>query len=146
MKKGLGATIILFSLVEMLAILLYDLTFYLPFIIPFMIIYYIIFSSIGFIALGFHLNKKYKNTVTYWKFVLIGSVISILSNILFYLGISIYLFLSYPEDTVSDYNIIAIHSTYSIIECLIIGLFLKKLTHKKIFNNNDSLDSDILDE
>ena len=122
----------------------------------FIIIATLIFGTC-FIGLGFHLNKKQQNNVKYWKFLVVGILVSFISCTLFYFG-AVYkeLFNQYgffvswdnfERDISKHFYVVPLYSAFLIIVCSIVAIFHKKYkTKKKFFNNdsNDSLDSNIV--
>lgn len=153
MRKGIVATIVIYSLVQLGSFLLTDFIQKLQFLnfnineevwdlSPLLLYPY---QVIGFILLGFHLNNKYKNTVTYLLFLFTGIIVSVLSSTTYY-SIDTFLNVNYKSYltpfTYTDTMTRIIGTTiFMIITCSIIAIFHKKL---KRTPNNDSLDSDIV--
>lgn len=107
-----------------------------PIYLPFVIIILICSPAIGFILLGYYLNKKsVNNEVTYGQFMKIGIIITVLSSILFLFGTA---FNEYKGDSFTwdsyfmDIKERGLYTIVSLIfvmgvECLIIASFRKKL-------------------
>ena len=94
-----------------------------------------------FLLLIFHLNKSYKELLTFWKITLISSTISLISSHIYYFGFHLYAYYEvYKSNIRWDYYFNSISSTYYvilsysvvlIIECLIILILYKRLFSQK---------------
>lgn len=161
MRKGIIKTILIFTLVQLIGFILsfFILILLLNFLFKsseqnirsLIVGLILILSSLsGLILLGFHLNKKYKNSASYGGYFFVGSCVSIISNGILVLAlfiISNILITKHPLNSVDSFYAFLGFCLFNIFECLLIGIFYKKFKIKrKFFNidNNDSLDSDIV--
>jgi len=161
MRKGIIKIILIYSLVMSFALIIssiieeilfdYDSSMQFRFLIAFFVP-----TLLGFILLGVGVNKKYESGINYWKFVIIGSVISIVSSFFytFYLlFFGVYLILSNEEpwELWLNYYLEICYKVFPpimgvmIFQSVIVGLFYRKLK-KQQFSFSDSLDSDILND
>ncbi|NQX97347.1 MAG: hypothetical protein HRT73_05630 [Flavobacteriales bacterium] len=83
MRKGIVATIVIYSLVQILGAIIVFTSLYIILPIDNIIVFgmYALSYIIGFILLAIHVNKKYTNEVKYWKFITVGVIISIILSI-----------------------------------------------------------------
>jgi hypothetical protein len=88
MRKGIVATIVIYSLVQILgAVVVFTIVNHIIPPVVFMGRDIVIFGMytlsyiLGFILLARHINKKYTDNVRYWKYILIGVMISIILSI-----------------------------------------------------------------
>ena len=111
-------------------------------------IFYLISNFIGFILMGFGLKKKYSNSVKYWKFIIVGALISILTTLIL-VGTIVTITNLTDTDTFdleeSFYMFIGMFFMMY-IPCLLVGLFHSKLKGKKQFNNSEALDASLLND
>jgi hypothetical protein len=139
MKKQIITTLLIYSLVQIIAFLLTD------FIQKFEILHFNIggtiwdlstlllypFQVIGFILLGFHLNKEYGEILNYWKFLIVGVVISLIASTLYFGCKYILNEMTRKYLMGNGLDEFYILSSYAlvimIIECVIVALFYKKL-------------------
>jgi len=161
MKKGIVAIILIHSLIQIIGLFLFHLNEMFN-AIESIIGYYhhylslsliFVLMLIGFILLGFNLNKMYKTQLTYRKFLFIGTAVAIISNYVFYVSINLYYDLTEPYTAFSWIDLLSgiyerknvpFHfSIYGIISCSIAAIFRKRYKLKPR-TNNESLDSDIL--
>lgn len=168
MQKGIVETILIYTLVLILCfsmthIIELSMHSLLLFFFPerHLLVVFVFFTSIGFVLLGFHLRSKYNKELNYWRFFILGVIISISANIIFYLGYMIYFELisyrsfswenifknMFPIDSeVIDFTII------SIIVCSVVALFHDYYKTKSgIFSTKKSdpespLDTDLLND
>lgn len=159
MRKGIIKIVLIYSLVMSVALIISSiieliLSSYFGVNGSFMIIMFVP-TLLGFILLGFRVNKKYESTFDYWKFLIIGIVSSIISSLihnLYFMVFRIY----FPsgmkswEFWINNYiDIYYINSIpvigLMIFQCIIIGFFYKRLK-KQHFRSTESLDSNIVNE
>lgn len=158
MRKGIVATILLFSLLQTLVYAIFfgavrfsdfkgiadfDKTEH----VILLCTTYCLLSSSIIVFLGFHLNKKYKLLLTYKKFIAIGIPISILASLINYLIHPLLrLTVNFDENVLSLYQeslyLILVFSIIFYIETLLIAIFHKRY---KRTTNKESLDSDLID-
>ena len=162
MKKGIVATITIYSLVQILSFLLIAsigklvrIIFYNPnleLLATILMVLCFIFISIGFVLLGYHLNKKYREQVTYAKYALVGLIISFISSLSFFLfweyfqGKRLYGDFSwsyYIEQIIDDLNLFLFIIGLMTLVCLIVAIFHKKYKRTPK-TNTESLNPDLL--
>lgn len=144
MRKGIVATIVIYSLVLYLGFILNT-------IVNALDIYNneseyrtgLFFTySVGFWLLGFHLNNKYKENVKYWKYVFVGFVISFLYQILINLSCIIFpqiqeynIYNEITTDYLTLFNIDYIFLVFMTSVCSIVAIFRNYYKSSwKIFN------------
>jgi len=147
MRKGIVATIVIYSLVQVLGTLIWG-TFFKIFPILFTfnlsqnypilkLLSAILFSAIGFVLLGFHLNNKYAESLKYSKFVTIGFLVSIIPSILTIVAIG-FILESQGKTQISFFHniVLTLLLTFShTIVCSIVAIFHKRYkSKKKIFH------------
>lgn len=142
MRKGIVATIVIYSLVQMIGmflVVIYLSIFPEPFFKLNLIVLfakYFIVSVFGFILYGIHINNKYAESANYVRFILVGIIISFLSSLTSHILLSIVDFVYSP---MQESFIIKLKKTlytfpFSIVvmicSCLFVSLFHKKLKSK----------------
>jgi len=162
MRKGIVTMILIFSIIQVVGLVSIKLVFemYLqeiitdkPVRIVLLICSHVSYTVLTFILLGFYLNIKYKNLVTYWRFVLVGSIVSVITSFIFYFIASLIKAMetenfSFFDNAFSLFNIsIPIVTAIALfLECLIVAIFHKKFkTKKRLFINGELLNKDSLD-
>jgi hypothetical protein len=137
MSKRIVATILTYSLVQMvgiiLAVLINELSLFvvpkysiLSSFIGFFAL--IITAGIGFVLLGYHLNNKYSEAVTYWKYLLVGAVISFIAVNIIWIGAAF--FYNTVEESFSTYYYTFFLIGFNIVICSIIATYRKRLVSK----------------
>ncbi len=163
MRKGLVQIILLYSLVLCLSYLvpvvfseLFEGNSKVDDIVGISI--YFITVSLSFILLRIHLNKKYDKHITFWRYVIISIIASIISIILYQIGEVTYqevnLFQNYSRSiqdffkhlTASILNNLPFVLFISLPEALIVGFFYNRFKKKRFqLNESESLDSDLIE-
>ncbi len=154
MRKGIVATIIIFTLVLIISLFIiqvvYSSTSYMPRSNTLTLIRVastIIFPSIGLILLGFHLNKKFGKHLSYWRFVFNGITVSIFSILIYHTGLVLIRYFLNETFLPSAFETMMYSTLFKmalfIIYCLIIGLFYKKMKFRK---KTEALDSNIVND
>lgn len=143
MKKGLFWSAFVYSMMMSGGIILASLIDYylFPFTnVPLFKFLMIVSTLTIFVLLGIHMNKKHKESNSYGKFIFVGILSTIISSLIYvcfllFFGVYIisgshelsYWILNFKEVSfmfLSNFGII-------ITECLIIGIFYKKLKLQK---------------
>jgi len=121
------------------------------------ILYYAITLSIIFFGLRIHLNKKYTNSITFWKYALIGLIASVFSIVFYQVGEALLYeynlsneFSSLLKEFLNNlmkgiYENIVFVFFISLPLCLIAGGIYKK-TKQQVIIDNDSLDANMFEE
>ncbi len=156
MKKGLGASIILIVLGHI------TIFAFLAFIEPFVLSTFrkptseyigislaLILTFSSFIVFAYHLKRKYREEITQIRFLSLGAFGSLISSLSIVLSLPLFFYIRFGRfqsdiiaQNIKETPIIIIILSF---ECLIVSFFLKKINPKSKSNNN-SLDSDILNE
>jgi len=106
-----------------------------PVYVPLVIFMLICFPTIGFVLLGYHLNRKNDTPVTYGQFVKLGVIVAFLTSVIFLLTSSFFRqFIDVIpwESYISDIKKRGVYTVVGLtfimtIECLIVAAFRKKL-------------------
>jgi len=160
MKKGIVATILIYTMVLLTTLILmfysveYLKQYFSQTTVGYINISFSFFLTVlSFVLLGFRLNRKYN--LTYSRFVIVGSLISILVSTIFtllfpFIALSRYSLFKpmnwniYLNDVIPNLHTIPKVAIIYTIVCSIVAIFHKKYKRRPK-TNTESLDSNLID-